>query len=372
MAKQYKVIAQNGKDTAREVLVEQGLGARGKPVKIKAVAGVQYVLEDLQRDQAVGPDWVKVRRVGKNLLVIFPGETEASLILENYYEVMPAGHEGLIGRTESGQYYPYIPEDPRTMGLVPLLRDGAQPVNVALGNAEVTPFGLPLDGSPGPGGLPVPGALPPWAPLLPLLGLGGIAALASKDDPSPSTPTTQPPAVPGAAPTIIVTSDKEQLAPGQTATITFKLSEASTDFVAEDVTVVGGTLSNFSGSGTTYTATFTPNAGATAAAIVVGSEAFRNAAGVANNDGGEANNTVALKIADPVISNPGDQVPPTVIVTSNKTQLATGDTATITFELSEASTNFVLSDVTAVGGTLSNFQGSGTRYTATFTPAVNA
>lgn len=118
MAKQYKVIAQNGKDAAKEVLIEQGLGARGQPIKIKAVAGVKYVLEDLQRDKAVGPDWVKVRRIGKNLQVFFPGENEASLIFENYYEVMPAGHDGLIGRTENGQYYPYIPEDPRTMGLV--------------------------------------------------------------------------------------------------------------------------------------------------------------------------------------------------------------------------------------------------------------
>jgi hypothetical protein len=363
MAKQYKVIAQNGKDAAKEVLIEQGLGARGQPVRIKAEAGVKYVLEDLQRDKPVGPDYVKVRRNGKNLLVIFAGENEASLILENYYEVMPAGHEGLIGQAENGKYYPYIPEDPKTTGLVPLLSDGAQAVNVALGNAEVIPFGLPSGGS------PAPGSLSSW---LPLLGMAAIAALAKDGDSGPSTPTSPQAPVPGAAPNIIVTSDKDQLAPGQTATITFKLSEASTDFVAGDVTVVGGTLSNFTGSGATYTATFTPTAGATSAAILVGSGSFRNATGSRNDDGAEANNTVALKIGTPVIGTPDEKVEPTVIVTSNKTQLATGDTATITFDLSVDSTDFSLADVTAVGGSLSNFQGSGTRYTATFTPADSA
>eukprot|EP01031_Cornospumella_fuschlensis_P024766 gene24766-29928_t len=210
MAKQYKVIAQNGKDAAKDVLIEQDLGARGQPIRIKAVAGVKYVLEDLQRDKPVGPDYVKVRRSGKNLLVIFPGENEASLILENYYEVMPPGHVGLIGRAENGKYYPYIPEDPKTMGLVAVLSDGAQAVNVALGQAEVIPFGMPSPGnampgaSPGtlagglPGTLPVDptGALPGgpgWSPLLPLLGLGAVAALAKNSDPGPSTPTTPPP-----------------------------------------------------------------------------------------------------------------------------------------------------------------------------------
>ena len=154
MAKQYKVIAQNGKDVAKEIRFEQDIGARGQPIRIKAEAGVKYELQDLQRDKPVGPDYVKVRRSGKNLLVIFAGENEASLVIEDYYDVMPAGHEGLMGRAENGKYYPYIPEDPKTMGLVPVLSDGAQAVNVALGNAEVTPFGLPPGGSPAPGSLP--------------------------------------------------------------------------------------------------------------------------------------------------------------------------------------------------------------------------
>ena len=40
----------------------------------------------------------------------------------------------------------------------------------------------------------------------------------------------------------------------------FTSSEATSNFVVGDITVSGGALSSFSGSGTTYTATFTPSA----------------------------------------------------------------------------------------------------------------
>ena len=44
-----------------------------------------------------------------------------------------------------------------------------------------------------------------------------------------------------------------------TLTVTFTSSESTSNFVVGDVTVSGGSLSSFSGSGTTYTATFTPS-----------------------------------------------------------------------------------------------------------------
>ncbi|MFM7610248.1 MAG: Ig-like domain-containing protein, partial [Alphaproteobacteria bacterium] len=45
---------------------------------------------------------------------------------------------------------------------------------------------------------------------------------------------------------------------GETATITFALSEASTDFAIGDLAVSGGTLSAFTGTGTSYSVLFTP------------------------------------------------------------------------------------------------------------------
>ena len=165
-------------------------------------------------------------------------------------------------------------------------------------------------------------------------------------------------------PTIAVTSSKTALKAGDTATLTFTLSEASTDFIASDITVSGGTLSGFAGSGTTYTATFTPTAGSTTNGVIsVASSKFSDAAGNQNADGADANNTVTMAV---------DTLTPTIAVTSNKTALKAGDTATLTFTLSEASTDFIASDITVSGGTLSGFAGSGTTYTATFTPNASS
>ena len=49
------------------------------------------------------------------------------------------------------------------------------------------------------------------------------------------------------APAVIaITSDKPQaIKIGETATLTFTLSEAATDFTVDDITVAGGILSNF-------------------------------------------------------------------------------------------------------------------------------
>ena len=78
--------------------------------------------------------------------------------------------------------------------------------------------------------------------------------------------------------------------------MTFTLSEASTNFTRDDVTVIGGGLSNWQGSGTTYTATFTPTAGATSAAVFIDSDRFTDATGLANKDGGETNNVALLSM----------------------------------------------------------------------------
>ncbi len=165
-------------------------------------------------------------------------------------------------------------------------------------------------------------------------------------------------------PTIAISSDKSALKAGETAALTFTLSESSTDFDASDIAVTGGTLSNFSGSGTTYTATFTPTANSTTSGVVsVASNKFSDAAGNQNNDGADANNKATLTI---------DTVLPTIAITSDKTSLKAGDIATLTFTLSESSTNFDATDVVVTGGTLSNFSGSGTTYTATFSPTANS
>jgi hypothetical protein len=161
-------------------------------------------------------------------------------------------------------------------------------------------------------------------------------------------------------PTISITSNKTALKAGDTALITFTLSEAATDFVLADITFSGGTLSNFLGSGVIYSVTFTPNQNSnTTGSVSIGNFKFSDLAGNANEDGVDANNRVSFII---------DTIPPTVRISSPRTYLGINETPTITFTLSEPSTNFDISDVSITGGTLRSFQGSGTSYSAVLTP----
>ena len=162
------------------------------------------------------------------------------------------------------------------------------------------------------------------------------------------------------APSLIIATNDSALAIGKTATLTFTLSAASSTFTAADVTVSGGTLSNFAGSGALYSATFTPAAASTTPAVItVAAGTFTDAVGNANTAATPLNLTV-------------DTVAPTIGISSSKASLALGETATLTFTLSEASTNFTAADVTVSGGTLSAFAGSGTGYSATFTPTADS
>ena len=159
------------------------------------------------------------------------------------------------------------------------------------------------------------------------------------------------------APTISVDrSGSGSLKAGETDSISFTLSESSTNFVVGDVTVSGGSLSSFTGSGTSYSATFAPTASSSGtASISVGASAFTDAAG----NGNEASNSVSIAF---------DTSAPTVTVgRTGSGTLGVGGTASVTFTLSESSTDFVVGDVTVSGGSLSDFAGSGTDYTATFT-----
>ena len=88
----------------------------------------------------------------------------------------------------------------------------------------------------------------------------------------------------GVKPTITIAAS--EVATGNTSndaslSLTFTSSESTTTFDSNDLSLTNGTISNFSGNGTTYNATFTPtNQGATA--INVSAETFTDAAGNSN------------------------------------------------------------------------------------------
>ena len=67
-----------------------------------------------------------------------------------------------------------------------------------------------------------------------------------------------------------------------------------------------------------------------------------------------------------------DITAPTVTISTNDSVLTTGEVAHLSFVLSEASNNFAVNDITVTGGTLANFAGSGTSYTADFIPTPNS
>ena len=148
------------------------------------------------------------------------------------------------------------------------------------------------------------------------------------------------------SPTVSITrSGTGSLGVGETDLLTFTLSEASTNFVAADVTVSGGAISGFSGSGATYTATFTPTAGSSGtASISVGAGAFSDAVGNGNTA------SSALSIVFDTVP-PTTTAPPTTTTTSTTTTTTVPPTTTTTTTTTTTSTTTTTTAVAAAATT---------------------
>ncbi|WP_235212870.1 Ig-like domain-containing protein, partial [Serratia sp. Ag1] len=77
-----------------------------KAVKVKLIDGNKYLLKNLGNDFA--PENVTLVRSGKNLLVLQEGDTQPSIIIEDYFNG-DAKHPVLLGMAEDGQLYAYVP-----------------------------------------------------------------------------------------------------------------------------------------------------------------------------------------------------------------------------------------------------------------------
>ncbi len=160
-----------------------------------------------------------------------------------------------------------------------------------------------------------------------------------------------------------ITSNKSSLSAGDTARITFELNKASTTFTSSDISVSGGTISNFAGGSKSYTVDFTPTVNSTTSgSIYVASNAFTDAAGNKNY----ISNILSLSI-----NTSYRYVACTII--SSRTTFTPNQTSTITFTMTPASNKLTISLISVVGGSLSNLaaQNNGATYTATFTPSAN-
>ena len=167
---------------------------------------------------------------------------------------------------------------------------------------------------------------------------------------------------------IVITSDKSALKSGETATITFTLSESSTDFDDADIVEVGGTLGTLSGTGTVYTATFTPDISSiTTATFNIAAGTFTDSAGNSNIAATQLSVTVDTAVPNaPVISTVTDDISPiTGTVVSGGT---TNDTMLVLAGTAEAnSTVTIFNGITSLGTATANGSGAWTFTTATLT-----
>jgi len=186
--------------------------------------------------------------------------------------------------------------------------------------------------------------------------LGGNAGVGSTDSNNYAIDTQRPTA------TIVVADN--QLAVGQTSTVTITFSEAVTGFTLADLTVANGTLSGLSSSdgGITWTATLTPTAGITDTSnlITLDNTGVTDLAGNAGSGSTDSNNYAI------------DSQRPTATLVMADNDLRAGESTTVTITFSEAVTGFSNADLTVANGTLSNVTSSdgGITWTATFTPTA--
>ena len=174
----------------------------------------------------------------------------------------------------------------------------------------------------------------------------------------------------GTSPTmeITATSGGNAIASGEVSNdlalmLTFTSSEATSDFTIDDLFVSGGKISNFeSSSNTVYHATFTPSQDGLTS-IDVKDESFTDAVG--NTNGSVAHFEWTYSSTPPSMAINASNGTNEVLdgATTNDASL------NITFESSEATSDFTAEDIIVTGGTISNFQVNGENtFTAEFTP----
>jgi Bacterial Ig-like domain/Secretion system C-terminal sorting domain len=157
-----------------------------------------------------------------------------------------------------------------------------------------------------------------------------------------------------AQPAVSITSSASQPTNGDPIPITITFSESVTGFALTDITITNGTADDFSGSGASYTANITPSGQGTVTASVPAEVALD-----------EATNGNA---ASGIFTRQFDSVSPTVSITSTTTDPTNATIIPITITFSETVTGFISDDIVVTNGSLANFAGSGTTYSADVLP----
>ncbi|WP_229257303.1 Ig-like domain-containing protein, partial [Duganella callida] len=166
-----------------------------------------------------------------------------------------------------------------------------------------------------------------------------------------------------AAPTAALSINVTVLGNGQTVPVTVSFSETPYNLSLASFTGVNGTVGNLQATADprVYTIDFTPNGGlgGLLGSVQLAAGGYTDAAG----NSGQAAGSLAVSIS----------LGPTVLITSDKAAMHTGDTANITFTFSATPVGFTASDIVVSGGTLSGLAATANPavYTAVFTPGAN-
>jgi len=157
------------------------------------------------------------------------------------------------------------------------------------------------------------------------------------------------------APTVVISSILSSPTNLSSIPIIVTFTETITGFEEGDVTVGNGSLSNFSGSGTTYTFDVSPSSGGT-----VNIDISANVTQDASGNG----NAVAAQFS--IIY---DNAAPTVSIFSSASSPTNSSPIPMTVTFSESVSGFEESDIAATNATVSSFSGSGSAYTFDVIPA---
>ena len=157
-------------------------------------------------------------------------------------------------------------------------------------------------------------------------------------------------------PTVTVSSS----APPQTGTspipVSIDFDEIVVGFTNQDITVINGTVSNFSGSGSNYTVNIVPSGQGPVQVSV--------AAGIAQDSAGNPN------VGSNTLTRTYDTVSPTVNLTTTTPNATNQAPLPVTITFSESVTGFVVGEVSVSNGTASNFVAvNGTTYTVDIAPS---
>ncbi|MGE8477678.1 MAG: Ig-like domain-containing protein [Pseudomonas shirazensis] len=165
-------------------------------------------------------------------------------------------------------------------------------------------------------------------------------------------------------PTATIVVVESTLGIGESSIVTVTFSEPVSGFTRGDLSVSGGTLSNFlsSDGGVTWIGNLSPdsNISTTGNVIVLNNTGVADLSGN-NGSGTTDSNTFAV-----------DTQRPTAVISMADTALSAGESTLVTFTFSEAVNGFDNSDVSVVNGTLGNVVSSdgGITWTALFTPTL--